>query len=183
MELLEEKELQNVRLLGEMTRYDIIRGASPEPWKDPMSVRIRGYQFRFAGIHCDREAKELILKFNLSAAGHTNQSVYIQLVDFFDLLDANESSEKKVSLPSLLNTVIMQGEVKVYCTCPAWIYTGSKYIATKLGYAYGSQENRFPRIRNPKLMGTVCKHAFIILKALPYQKFGIASMIKKELKL
>ena len=76
----------------------------------------------------------------------------------------------------------MHGNIKVYCTCPHWVYGGYKYIATELDYAYGSTENRFPKIKNPKLMGTLCKHAFLVVKSLPYQKFAIESAVKKALK-
>lgn len=165
----------------ETTRYDIIRGASPEPWKDPMSVRIQGYTLRLASVEVSAEDKTCIVRFTTGKSGHTLQDVYVSLEDFWEMYDANESSDKKMSLASLLNLVIMHGDLKIYCTCPSWIYGGYKYMATQLDYAYQSTEDRFPKIRNPHLMGTVCKHVYVVLKALPYQKFGIQAAIKKEL--
>lgn len=167
--------------LLETTRYDVLRGASPEPWKDPMSVRAAGYSLRLKGIKVSAENKELVVKFETAKSGHTTQNVYVSLDEFWDMWEANETSKKKLSLSSLLNLVIMHGNVKVYCTCPSWIYGGYKYIATELDYAYGSTEKRYPKIRNPKLMGTLCKHAYVVVKALPYQKFAIEAAIKREL--
>lgn len=168
-------------LIVETTRYDVLRGASPEPWKTPMSVRIQGYSLRFQGVKLDTTKKEVVVKFETSAPGHSTQHVFVQLCDFWDMWEANLTSPKKLSLASILNLIIMHGDIRIYCTCPSWVYGGYKYMATELDYAYGSSEKRFPKVRNPKLLGTLCKHAFIVVKALPYQKFGIESALRKEL--
>ena len=168
--------------LCETTRNDVLRGASPEPWKTHMQDRIKGYHLKFVSVKVDSSTRELIVKFETSAVGHTTQYVFVSLEEFWDLYDDNNASKTKLSLASILNLVIMHGNIKIYCTCPHWVYGGYKYIATELDYAYGSTENRFPKIKNPKLMGTLCKHAFLVVKSLPYQKFAIESAVKKALK-
>lgn len=166
--------------LMEMTRDDIIRGASPDPHKNPIQVRSQGYRYRMERVVVSPDTREVVVKFVCSAAGHEMYSVYVALDSFFDMFEANESSEKKVNMAYLVNTAIMQGDIRCSCTCPAWTYSGMKYIGTQLGYAYGGKETRFPRVKNPQLKGSVCKHLFVVLKALPFQKFGIASQISSE---
>lgn len=168
--------------LEEMTRYDLLRGASPEPWRDPMSVRIQGYTLKYIDAAIDKDKREFIVKFQTSKAGHTTQFVYVSFDDFWDLYDSNNTAGDKLSAASLINLVLMHGKLKVFCTCPAWVYGGYKYMATQMDYALGSTELRSPKIRNPKLLGSVCKHAYVVLKALPYQKFGITASLNRYLK-
>ena len=168
--------------LLEMSRDDIIKGAEPDPFKSSIKERSQGYRCRLERVVVSPETREVVVKFVCSAAGHEMHSVYVALDSFFDLFDENESSEKKVNIAYLVNMAIMQGDIRCSCTCPSWIYSGSKYIGTQLGYAYGGKETRFPRIKNPQLKGSVCKHLYVVLKALPFQKFGIASQISSELR-
>lgn len=172
----------NVNLMLEMTRMDLLNGASPEPWKDDIKTRAAGYSLKFEGVDLSYKDRRCVCKFATSKAGHTDQTVYISLDEFWDMWDENEESDSKLSLASLLNLVIMHGKLRIYCSCPAWLYSGNKYMATQLDYAYYQDEHRFPKIRNPHLKGTVCKHAWLALKALPYQKFGIEAAIKRQLK-
>lgn len=172
-----------MKKMFETSRYDVLRAASPEPWKTHMRDRIRGYNVRLDDVYLDREKNLCVVKFKLPPpAGHTLQTVEVQFDEFWEMYDDNEASDKKLSLASLLNLVIMHGNIKVYCSCPSWLYGGYKYMATELDYAFKERENRFPKIKNPKLLGTLCKHAFVVVKALPYQKFGIEAAIKRKLK-
>lgn len=168
--------------LLEMTRDDILKGSEPDPFKTSIKERSQGYRYRLERVVVSPDTREVVAKFVCQAAGHEMHSVYIALDSFFDMFDANESSDKKVNVAYLVNMSIMQGEIRCSCTCPSWIYSGAKYIGTQLGYAYGGKENRFPRIKNPQLKGSICKHLYVVLKALPFQKFGIASQITSELK-
>lgn len=170
-------------LMLETTRYDVLRDASPEPWKTHMKDRIKGYTLSLTDVQMSEKDRRCVVCFKLlPPAGHTDQWVYISLEDFWDIYDENESSEKPMSLSSILNLVIMHGNIKVFCTCPSWLYGGYKYMATELDYAYGSYETRYPKIKNPKLKGTLCKHAYVAVKGLPHQKFGISSRISRWLK-
>ena len=168
--------------LMEMTRDDIIKGAEPDACKTPIRERSQGYRYRMERVVADVNTREVVVKYVCSTAGRPMYSVYVALDSFWDMWDANETAEKKVNIAYLVNMAIMQGDIRCSCSCPAWLYSGSKYIATQLGYAYGGTENRFPRIKNPQLKGSVCKHLFVVLKALPFQKFGIASQLTAELR-
>ena len=168
--------------LLEMSRDDILKGSEPDPFKKSIRERSQGYRYRLERVVVSPDTREVVVKFVCSTAGHEMHSVYVALDSFWDLFDENESSEKKVNMAYLINMAIMQGDIRCSCTCPSWIYSGAKYIGTQLGYAYGGKETRFPRIKNPQLKGSICKHLFVVLKALPFQKFGIASQVSAELR-
>ena len=71
-------------------------------------------------------------------------------------------------------TVIVQSEsgdfdsddVKVSCDCPAFLYWGSDYDASVLGYLYGQSraKGRAPDERDPDTNNLVCKHAYAALQ-------------------
>jgi hypothetical protein len=168
--------------LLEMSRDDILKGSEPDPFKKSIRERSQGYRYRLERVVVSPDTREVVVKFVCSTAGHEMHSVYVALDSFWDLFDENESSEKKVNMAYLINMAIMQGDIRCSCTCPSWIYSGAKYIGTQLGYAYGGKETRFPRVKNPQLKGSICKHLFVVLKALPFQKFGIASQVSAELR-
>jgi len=53
-------------------------------------------------------------------------------------------------------------EIKVYCSCPDFLYSGQQYMAWNLDYGI-HKEMRPPDIRNPKLDGSICKHLYYLL--------------------
>ena len=59
----------------------------------------------------------------------------------------------------------LSGDLLTGCNCPAERYYFS-YIAWNLGMGI-RKETRFPKVRNPRLLGTTCKHLLAILEELP----------------
>ena len=56
-------------------------------------------------------------------------------------------------------------DVRVFCSCPAFLYWGSSYISTTLDYNLGEgTESRFPFVRDPGLLNTTCKHVLTVRK-------------------
>lgn len=53
-------------------------------------------------------------------------------------------------------------DCRVWCSCPAWQYWGSAYTSTALDYNLEGEEKRFPKIRDPNLINTVCKHVLTV---------------------
>jgi len=53
----------------------------------------------------------------------------------------------------------MSEDVKIFCSCPAWIYWGSLYWSNAYDYDLGVSENRYPIVRDPKRENMICKHA------------------------
>lgn len=67
----------------------------------------------------------------------------------------------------------------LHCQCPAYKFYGMQYILTQLDSAI-VPEVRFPRIRNPQLMGICCKHLRRTLKVLPFHLGQMAAAIKQQ---
>lgn len=72
----------------------------------------------------------------------------------------------------------MNSEVLVFCTCPAFLYWGSKYWSTQDGYNIKVHlENRPPYTRDPHKKRYVCKH---VIRASRYmKKKGFAYLTKR----
>lgn len=82
---------------------------------------------------------------------------YIKLQDMKDLDAVKEFSKKDIM------RLMLQGDISLYCSCPDFLYRGFKYIGHNTGYGI-YRETRFPKIRNPNLEGTVCKHLGSVLQ-------------------
>jgi hypothetical protein len=55
-------------------------------------------------------------------------------------------------------------------------YWGYKYLDTKMKIAFpGREEKRYPKVRNPRLRGIICKHLELALSVLP---FNVPLMLK-----
>lgn len=59
----------------------------------------------------------------------------------------------------------MNGDVRVHCTCPAFLYMGYKYITWKAQVGI-NKEDRSPDITNPEKKGMVCKHILVALEQM-----------------
>lgn len=70
-------------------------------------------------------------------------------------------------------------DCKVVCTCPAFLYWGSKYNATQGEYNYRSKTNIPPDVRDPNRERKVCKH---IVAVRPYLKNLTGKMVHKKYK-
>lgn len=125
--------------------------------------------------------KKMVVTF-MTPSGTTPGLYWIQKVELVDL----KSLIKKygaLKKPLQIVRLALQGRVKVSCNDPdggdepSWLYWGHKYKATQSGYNFGTKEDRFPEIRNPKLKGGGCKHVRAVMEALPFH----AVIITKDL--
>jgi len=71
--------------------------------------------------------------------------------------------DKNIDIEEAIQLVMYEDDISVSCQCPAYLYWGFKYQATQLDYNRGRGEDRFPKIRNPFLKNTVCKHLYSLL--------------------
>ena len=141
--------------LDELTRKDLTKGV--DAWTKSKAKKINGV--RYIGI-----TEDFTLKFHVNsvtAEPPTRYVVSVKLVDMPDVWDKEDLSMKdKVRLA-------LAGDIKINCTCPAYKYFGYEYILTQLGADSGKGENRFPKIRNPKLQGVMCKHCYMVMGLFP----------------
>jgi hypothetical protein len=100
--------------------------------------------------------------------------VYIKFDSFYDVL--NDSTLNANEAARLL---LWGSNIRLACFCPSFIFYGFAYILTQ----YDSSiypETRFPKIRNPELKGSGCKHCRKVLKTLIFHSSSLAAAIKYE---
>lgn len=136
-----------------------------------------GTKERARGVHSVRYigvSPDYTVYFNArSASGNGSYIVKIQLAEYKDIADDEDMTvQEKVRLA-------LAGDLKVSCTCPAFRYWGFEYINSQLGTHAGEDQDRYPHIRNPKLTGVLCKHAFKAMQNLPMVWNSIASDIQR----
>jgi hypothetical protein len=101
--------------------------------------------------------------------------VHVQFLDFATQVAASPNDAKKIG------KAIASGKLKFNCDCGRHTYW-YRYVATVGNWNYGRNEDGFPKIRNPRLVGVACKHALrtmhVILKDAAVQQ-KIAGQVLK----
>lgn len=107
--------------------------------------------------------------------------VYTQHIKLLDLnrLIQTESGTK---LPKHIVRDAMMGDIEVHCTDPSWLYWGFKYIGTKDKYSI-EPERRYPKVRNPNLEGSICKHLDSALLAMPFNISEVVRDLRQQKRL
>jgi hypothetical protein len=79
-----------------------------------------------------------------------------------------------------IKKAINQGDLLVHCDCPAFKWWGYNYIITSRRAIYpGKELTIYPKIRNPRLVGTVCKHLIQVLAKMPQDDKAIYKELNK----
>lgn len=76
-----------------------------------------------------------------------------------------------------LEQVILESPIRCFCSCPAFLYWGFKYVYWRKGVGL-YPEHRVPHVRNPKLKTGGCKHLHAILSIWPILSKIIARRYK-----
>lgn len=136
-----------------MTLYDLVKLTSYIPTHDRerrckvLNIRPRKNHQRFSFLVLGGEKWS-------SKKGHISTILYPRL---------NKDYLNQSNKITPMNT-----EVLVYCTCPAFLYWGSKYWSSQDGYNIKIYvEDRPPYIRDPHKERYICKH---IMRASRYLK-------------
>jgi len=88
---------------------------------------------------------------------------------------------KKQAVVDMINKALLENELELYCSCPAFLYWGFRYIATKKDAAVAKyKETRHPDVRNPKLNGIHCKHMVKAIDAVPFLIARIAQAFRLQ---
>ena len=102
----------------------------------------------------------------------TKYKVFILFEDFYTI-----GKDKDINFDDAVDYAIDYGDIHSRCTCPSQLYWGFSYLGTKLQYLYGiPRENRFPKIRNPNLRGTSCKHTDKVIEWILKHKDIVAKL-------
>lgn len=156
-------ESSMVDILGEKTYKDLRKDA-------PYFLRIRDKSkstpgSRFIGIDDMNIC-------HFKTPSHTIPGVTyeqsVKLVDLENLIKTQSGRLKPIEIVQMA----IEGNIEVHCTDPSWRYWGFQYIGTKDDYSI-LPEPRYPKIRNPQLKGSVCKHLDNVLFVLPFQNTKI----------
>ena len=102
-----------------------------------------------------------------SSKGDRNYIVTIKLLGL--------TGNKLRSLKGAIN-----GDIKLSCTCPAFLYQGYKYIMWKSQSGI-DREIRPPDKTNPEKQGMACKHILVALNTLKSDYNKIYQMIKSQI--
>lgn len=154
--------------IDEITRKELVAGA--DKWTKDKTKLVK--RATYLGITEDYTAFYRVP--SVTADPPTTYVVKIQLVDYPDIEDDEDLSvREKVRLA-------IAGDLKISCTCPAYLYFGYKYILTQLDTNESDPENRFPKIKNPKLQGVMCKHCYKAMQTFPLTWTSIARDISNK---
>lgn len=128
---------------------------------------------------------------NLYAIYYKDRTLYFKTQSVTDprLIYTERIEMTDVTIENILNcksfreleNLIKSGNIKIHCSCPAFLYWGYKYKAWKGGYGI-EKEIRRPKIRNPYERGYVCKHLYYIMQVFPLLARPIASKYRFWLK-
>ena len=73
----------------------------------------------------------------------------------------------------------MNGDVRVHCTCSAFLFMGYKYITWKANAGI-NKEDRSPDITNPEKKGMACKHIIVALNQMKKDYQSIYNKFKDQ---
>ena len=156
------------RRLDELTRKDLVKDV--DRWTKTKERLVK--RANYSGITDDYTA--LFRVPSVTADPPTTYTVKVKLLDYPEIEEEEDLSvREKVRLA-------IAGDLKISCTCPAFLYFGYKYILTQLDSNEAGAENRFPKIKNPDLEGVMCKHCYTAMKAFPLVWTRIAKDIQDE---
>jgi hypothetical protein len=114
-----------------------------------------------------------------SRSVHQEHRVRIQLLDWAEELEEAEVSEKGY-LKAVKNAC--RGALKIDCDCGRHQYW-FRYMSSVGGYQYGRNlEQAYPKVRNPKLIGTACKHVLKVAQMLqsPIWQRKLAKQMERQ---
>jgi hypothetical protein len=107
-----------------------------------------------------------------------NKKKYLQRILFQDF--AILARDKDIPIMDAVNYAIEDGDVRIRCSCPSFLYHGWAYLGTQMDYLYGiPRENRPPVVRNPKYRSVGCKHIVQALLQLKKDKTDIMKEFAK----
>jgi hypothetical protein len=84
----------------------------------------------------------------------------------------------RVNFNALSPQVFNEVDLAMDCSCDASRFWGPNYIRTQRQAQFGDQENRPPKIRNPREYGISCKHADNVLERLPFYTQDFAKHLR-----
>jgi len=126
-------------------------------------VRTQSLNPQYKGI-----SRDGVIYFETNSGTHGPSVKWRQKVQLLDLKEAIrlQENDTKITNRDVVLLAVM-GRIKIYCNCPSFLYYGWQYINWELGTGI-EPEARYPKVRNPNLVGTSCKHSLAVLQVYPF---------------
>lgn len=151
--------------LDEISRADLLKDIDKRTKK--YSKLVKGATYK--GITSDYVVHMSVP--SVTSNPPTVYTVKIKLLDFPLLMD-----DETLTMRERVRLALI-GDLSISCTCPAFKWYGYEYILSQIDAHEGDEQTIYPKVRNPKLDGTLCKHAYIAVRL--YGKFW--SKIAKDI--
>nr|DAS88477.1 MAG TPA: hypothetical protein [Bacteriophage sp.] len=159
------KEGHDIQTINEATKKELLSGAEFK-----RKQRAKKLTTTYKGVNNDG-----CLEF-ITNSQYTPNRKYQQKIKLNDIKDINALKDFK---KSEITRLLLNGDLSVYCSCEDFLYKGYKYMAWNMGYGL-DKENRFPKIKNPNLEGTICKHLIAVLSVMTFNNNRITTDLFKS---
>lgn len=111
-------------------------------------------------IKSSQFGKKVKMKNGQTGTNQTKYKIYVLFEDFYTI-----GRDKEIPFGDAIDYAINYCDVHIRCNCPAHLFWGMAYLGTELKFLYGvPKETRYPKIRNPQLKGTICKHEDAVIQ-------------------
>lgn len=152
--------------INEASRKELISGADAA-----RLARSKKLTTKYIGVTNSRGW--ITFKTNSQYTPGKKYTQYIKLNEAKDMKYFKEFNKRDIV------RLFLSGDLSVWCSCPDFKYHGFKYMGYQMGYGI-YKENRYPKIRNPRLEGTVCKHLLCVLAVLNMNWSTIAKDMQRS---
>jgi hypothetical protein len=159
------KENKEIVPINEASRRELLDGADYA-----RKQRAKKLHTRYMGVSQHRGW--ITFQTNSQYTPGIKYTQYVKINDAKDMKYFKEFNKRDII------RLFLSGDLSVHCTCPDYKFRGFKYMGYQMGYGI-FKEMRYPKIRNPHLEGTVCKHLICVLGVLTTNWMSIAKDMQK----
>ncbi len=163
----------------EFTKTDLLKGVDGQFRRNDLHYDDLKKKVGSGGVYIQAVYPKYI-DFKVKSASHPgfyDDRLYFSeamqyIVDNFKFMDYDvnkEEDQKRLvdDVRDYMKDIITNGDIRVSCNCPDFLYAGYKYIGTEMDYnRKDDPERRFPKVNNPGLKGVICKHLRLVLNKL-----------------
>lgn len=142
--------------LDELFASDLIEVVEPK-----RSERSKRIEVIYDGIRqrtAKSKTKTILFHANDPEGSGKSWTVEVKIPDYKDI----SRLKKQISTKEKVELALEAGDILIDCNCPDFLYKGYKYMGSQFGYS-SKDEDREPIVRNPDLVGSLCKHATAVL--------------------
>ena len=147
----QKSKKQKYQKIDEATRLEILKAAD-----SARKARAKKLTTKYMGV----TQKNGWIQFQT----HSQYTPGLKYIQTIKLKEAKDMKHFKEFKEKDIVRLFLNGDLQVKCTCNDFRYRYS-YLTYQLGYGL-TKENRFPKIVNPNLKGSVCKHLLCVLTVL-----------------